>query len=317
MSIQPASSVAVIIPCYKQAHFLPEAVASVVAQTYPLWEAIIVDDGSPDDTAAVAERLIAAHPQHTIRLIRQHNQGLSASRNNAIQATQCAYILPLDADDMLEPEMLAETVAMLQAHPEVGFVYTDVHLFGEETARWSGGAYSLSKLRFDCPLMAMTLFRRAGWVAAGGFRDKMAPAGYEDWDFWLGLAECGWQGLHVPRSLVHYRRIAGSMLAGVRLHDMEMRAQLILNHARLYEPQFVAWAQRTRAPAFAADGYVLNGLHWLRAFVGYTALIALYHPHLLPKTLVRPLFCRLPVRGQAYARRLARLLRQTQAAQRA
>jgi hypothetical protein len=213
--------------------------------------------------------------------------------------------------------MLADAVSALQTSPEVGFVYTDVQLFGEETTRWSGGAYSLGKLRFDCPLMAMTLFRRVAWIEAGGFRDKMTPPGYEDWDFWLALAECGWQGRHIPRPLVRYRRTAGSMLAGVRLHDLEMRAQLILGHARLYEPPFVTWARRTRDPAFAADGYVLNGVHWLRAFVGYTALIALYHPHLLPKTLVRPLFCRLPVRGQAYARRLARLLRQTQAAQRA
>jgi Glycosyltransferases involved in cell wall biogenesis len=187
--------VSVVIPCYNQAQFLPEAVASVVAQTFTDWEIIIIDDGSPDDTAAVAQRLIAAHRDRCIRLIRQENRGLAEARNAGIRVARAPYILPLDADDMIEPEMLAQTVAALDAHPEVGFVYTDVRRFGAENNVMRTLPYSLERLRFENLMMPATLFRREAWEQVGGFRTFRPVQGYEDREFWVSLADAGWKGL--------------------------------------------------------------------------------------------------------------------------
>ncbi|GAB4209821.1 MAG: hypothetical protein OHK0022_41610 [Roseiflexaceae bacterium] len=305
------SLVTIVIPCYNHARYLPEAVASVVAQRYPHWEALIVDDGSTDASAHVAQQLVAHYPQQRIRLLRQGNQGLSAARNAGLAEAAGEYLLPLDADDRIAPELLEQAVAVLDQQPEVGFVYTDVLMFGEETTRWSGGAYSLTKLRFDCPMVPATLFRTAPARLVGGFRAEMRQ-GYEDWDFWLRLAGAGWQGYHLPLPLVHYRRSGGSMLAGARRRDMRLRAQVIRNNAALYEPGLVAWARRMATEPEAAAG----GWRDMRDFLGYAAQIARYHPRLLPKTLARPLFIRLSARQQGYARRLARLLRLTQSAAR-
>jgi glycosyltransferase involved in cell wall biosynthesis len=306
--------ISVIIPCYNHGRYLPEAVASVVAQTFGDWELIIVDDGSTDDSAAVAEQLIARYPQYRMRLLRQANQGLSPSRNNGIRVARGAYILPLDADDQIEPDMLAATLAVLERRPEVGFVYTDVRMFGEENRIWSGGPYSLDKLRFDCPMTPITLFRKHAWDATDGFRSDLYPQGYEDWDFWLSLAAAGWQGDQIARPLVRYRRSNGSMLAKARIHDLELRAQIVLHHPGLYSAGFVAWARRVCAPEWSRNGALHSNRHWWRAFAGYAALIARRNPRLLPKTLARPLFCRLSARQQGYARRLAQMLRLTQPA---
>src|SRR5918994_3496665 len=73
-----AALVSVVIPCYNQAHFLGEAIESVLAQSHPNFELIVVDDGSPDNTTEVAAR----YPE--VRLIRQENQGLSAARNSGL-----------------------------------------------------------------------------------------------------------------------------------------------------------------------------------------------------------------------------------------
>lgn len=298
--------ITVIIPCYNHGRYLPEAVESIVAQTYPRWEIVIVDDGSRDDSAEVAEALAARYPERAIRLIRQTNRGLSASRNAGLAAARGAYILPLDADDRIEPGMLAACAAVLDSRPEVGFVYTDALLFGDEQTRWSGGPYSLTKLRFDCPMLVMTLFRAGAGRAVGGFREEMRQ-GYEDWDFWLRLAGAGWRGHHLPYPLICYRRSGGSMLAGSRRRDLERRAQVIVNNAALYEPGLVAWARR-----YTAWGGPPGAWRDLRGFAGYVAQIARYQPRLVPKTLARPLFTRLSARQQGYARRLARLLRMTQ-----
>jgi glycosyltransferase involved in cell wall biosynthesis len=300
--------VSVIIPCYNHGRFLPEAVASVVAQTFGSWELIIVDDGSTDDSAAIADQLIARYPEHAMRLLRQANQGLSASRNNGIHVARGAYILPLDADDQVEPNMLAETLAVLDRRPEVGFVYTDVRMFGEENRIWSGGAYSLDKLRFDCPMVPSTLFRRRAWAATSGFSADLHPQGYEDWDFWLSLAASGWQGDHIAQPLVRYRRTSGSMLALARRHDLELRAQIILHHPSLYASGLLWWARQVCSPSWSVNGSLRTTSLWWRALAGYAAQVARYNLRLLPKTLARPLFCRLSARQQGYVRNAAWLV---------
>lgn len=96
--------VSVIIPCYNHAHYLGEAVKSVLAQTYPDWECIIVNDGSTDDTSEVARALVAGDAR--IRYVEQENRGLSGARNRGLAESRGRYIQLLDADDLIHPEKL-------------------------------------------------------------------------------------------------------------------------------------------------------------------------------------------------------------------
>jgi len=107
------SSVSVIVPCYEQAKYLPEAIESVVNQTYTNWECIIVNDGSTDNTIQVAEFLIEKYNDKQLIIINQTNKGLPEARNCGIKASKGKYILPLDADDKLYPEMLEKCTSAL------------------------------------------------------------------------------------------------------------------------------------------------------------------------------------------------------------
>src|SRR4051794_23346320 len=89
--------VSVVVTTYQHAHLLGDALASVLAQTVPPREVVVVDDGSTDDPASV----VAHYPG--VRLIRQENQGLSAARNTGLRAATGARVLFLDADDLLTP----------------------------------------------------------------------------------------------------------------------------------------------------------------------------------------------------------------------
>ena len=109
--------VSVVIPCYNQARFLGDAIESVLHQTYPHFEVIIVDDGSTDNTLEVAAR----YPQ--VRIICQVNQHVSAARNNGAEASSGTYLVFLDSDDRLLPHALAVGVKQIQDHPECAMVF--------------------------------------------------------------------------------------------------------------------------------------------------------------------------------------------------
>lgn len=110
-------SVSVIIPAYRAAHTIGRAVDSVLGQTYPAAEILVVDDGSPDDLAG-ALRPYGAR----VTLLRQEQGGAASARNLGLDAAQGQLIAFLDADDYWEPEKLERQLAVLQAHPEVGLV---------------------------------------------------------------------------------------------------------------------------------------------------------------------------------------------------
>src|SRR6266436_245876 len=118
--------VSVIIPCFNQARFLADSLASVAAQSYPHREVIVIDGGSTDDTVGVSGRF------EEVRCLRQNNQGTAAARNHGLRESRGRYVLFLDADDRLLPDALAAGVDALECDPDCGFVYGHVRLFGSD-----------------------------------------------------------------------------------------------------------------------------------------------------------------------------------------
>jgi glycosyltransferase involved in cell wall biosynthesis len=112
----PLELVSVVIPCYNQGHFLGEAIESVRAQTYPCVEIIVVDDGSTDDTAAIARAA-------GTRYIYQANAGLASARNLGFRTSQGDYLVFLDADDRLLPDAIQAGWQALRDYPEAAIVY--------------------------------------------------------------------------------------------------------------------------------------------------------------------------------------------------
>ncbi len=107
-----AELVSVVIPCYQQAQYLGEAIESVLSQTYPHLEIVVVDDGSTDNVAAIASR----YPG--VRCIREPNSGPAAARNAGIRNSNGDFLVFLDADDRLLPEGVEAGVRALEARPE-------------------------------------------------------------------------------------------------------------------------------------------------------------------------------------------------------
>jgi len=184
--------VTVVIPCYNQAHFLGEAVESVLSQSHPRHEIVVVDDGSTDDTAEVASR----YPG--VRLIRQENGGLSAARNAGLGQSRGEYVVFLDADDRLLPEALEVGVRELEAHPRCAFVSGHIRLIAADGSplRIPPQALHRAHVRGDHYLGLLyyssvwipgsVMFRSSIFGSIGGFDPSVDGAA--DYDLYLRIA---------------------------------------------------------------------------------------------------------------------------------
>ena len=215
--------VSVIIPTYNYGHLIDETLHSLYAQTYDHWEAIVVDDGSTDNTAAVVHEHMGK--DRRIKFYQQENRKQAVARNLGLHHCSGQYVLFLDADDLIEPRKLEVQVALLEQHPEVDIVYGSVRYFKSKTSadglgiEWaevdsrvpavrSGGRevlYLLIRNNF-MPTNA-PLARRRVIDEVGPFDELLPPA--EDWDYWIRCAILG--------KYFHYDDSEGS-LALRRLH---------------------------------------------------------------------------------------------------
>jgi glycosyltransferase involved in cell wall biosynthesis len=181
--------VSVVIPCYNQAHFLGEAIESVLSQSYTNFEIVVVDDGSTDNTSEVAGRYDG------VRLIRQENRGLSGARNTGIRHSEGEYLVFLDADDRLLPGALEVGLWWFGAHPECAFVSghfryidTDGSFLVQRDQNYVGdwNHYAALLMGNYIGMIAGAMFRRTVVESVGGFDTSMVAC--EDYDLYLRIA---------------------------------------------------------------------------------------------------------------------------------
>jgi len=211
VTLRDNPSVSVVIPCFNQARFLAQAVNSALAQVDSRVEVIVVNDGSADETAAVA----AAYGDR-IKYIEQANQGLCAARNVGIRHATGEFLQFLDADDFIAPSMHANMTSVLAADPGAVAAYTGCTIVdheGKPVDAHAGVPESKDVfhrlLEFNpWPPHALIVRRRA--VEAAGCFD-LGLRSCEDWDLWLRIAVKGGSFRLVPGNFAYYRRYPGSM----------------------------------------------------------------------------------------------------------
>jgi glycosyltransferase involved in cell wall biosynthesis/peptidoglycan/xylan/chitin deacetylase (PgdA/CDA1 family) len=214
-------TVTVVIPCYNLGAYVNEAVQSVLDQTYPNFEILLIDDGSTDP---VTRLLFASYRRPRTRILRTENQGLARTRNLGIREAAGRYVSFLDADDLFEPTFLERTVSVLEADPSVAFASCWLVGFGEASFLWTPATCDFPHLLAEDTVCTAALTRREALVSVGGFDDAMPVPGYEDWDLAIGLVERGLRGRIVPEMLFRYRIRPGSMTGSCTAPE---------NHARL------------------------------------------------------------------------------------
>jgi glycosyltransferase involved in cell wall biosynthesis len=225
-------TISAIIPLYNGARFIEDAITSVLAQTRPADEIIVIDDGSTDDGAAIVARLAASHP---VRLLSQPNRGQAAARNLGIAHSTGTLIALLDQDDMWYPRHLERLMKPFRrtATRPLGWVYSnldEVNIDGKMVVREClNSAIGVQHPKRDLigclstdmfVLPSASLISRAAFDAVGGFDERLS--GFEDDDLFVRLFRACYDNVYLPEALTKWRIFSGSASFSLRMGKSRM-----------------------------------------------------------------------------------------------
>jgi len=301
--------VSVVIPTHNRAHYVTQAIDSVLAQTYANYEIIVVDDGSTDDTRhvlrAYGDRLRYIYQEN-------HNRGPAAALNRAVSEARGKYIALLDDDDMWLPSKLELQIAVLEQDPEIGFLGTDMYITdasGNVIDRWGkppSVAETFASLIEDNILgNPSVVVRKRLFDQVGGFDASLRTT--QDYDLWLRLARISrFKCLDVPT--VKWR-MHGSNKHKDRVQKLEDRVRILTRCGNLDHLSFVGRRRRMAklyyeyAEDFEGMGlFALAGRTYLKAVAAHPAVGRYYwrgratgflgwRPCRILRTYVRALRC--------------------------
>jgi glycogen synthase len=245
-SVAPAREpiVSIVIPYYRLSAYITETVASAFAQTHASIEVIVVNDGSFTEDDWILGELAAEYP---LSVLSQLNSGLGAARNFGVTQSRGRYVLPLDADNMLEPTFIERTLEVLESDPAVAYATTWSRYIDADGRELEAPNIGYQPIGNGSPMIerdniagdAISLMRR--WLFDSGFSYNEDLVSYEDWDLYRRLHRSGHVGVVIPERLFRYRvrkdsmiralgfphteRLYGEMAAGVREREVRWESK--------------------------------------------------------------------------------------------
>ena len=228
--------VSIITPCYNQAQYLPEALESVLRQSYPYWECIIVNDGSKDNTEEVA--LGYCSKDKRFQYYFKENSGVCDTRNFAAGRSSGKYLLPLDADDMIGEEYIEKGVIEFEKDKTVEAVFGKGVFCGELVGEIILKPFDYKTLLLENVFYNSVMFRKSRFESVGGYNKNM-HAGWEDWELMISLLYENAKVVKLPDLCYYYRILSGSRERSItEKRQEELFLQIYNNHKEDYDRFF-------------------------------------------------------------------------------
>lgn len=227
----PLPRVSIIIPCYNHGHYLQEAIDSVEQyQPQEDYELLIINDGSTDkNTIGILQKL----ENEGYQIIHQENKGLAGARNQGIKESSGDYILPLDSDNRIRPTYISKGIQILDKYKDVGVVYGNRQLFGEENQIFIPPEFSIRWQLVQNHIDACAMIRKNVLKKLDGYDADMPVMGYEDWELWIRIYKAGYKFYHINKVLFDYRVDESSMVHNTKKEEKHKRVIYYIHQKHL------------------------------------------------------------------------------------
>lgn len=246
--------VSIVLPVYNGSRFLRDSIDSCLAQTYPSWELVIVDDCSTDATSTVLED--CRRKDARIRIVRHDvNRGLPAALNTGFRVAVGEYLAWTSDDNLYRPRALSAMTAFLDTHPDIGLVYAD-YSYIDEAGKVTGTktAPPVDTIWDSNPVGPCFLYRRDVRNRIGDYTEALFTA--EDYDYWLRITAQYKVGV-IHENLYMYRLHGGSLTS-----QRQEKIQLAVLEAVRRNLKNQSWMSRRSR----AQGYIHHG--WRAWYLG-------------------------------------------------
>lgn len=252
-------NLSIIIPCYNSEATLVETITSVIAQEYDSWEAILVNDGSPDGLEKTALQWAKKEPR--IRYYKKENGGLGSARNYGIEKAKGEFILPLDSDNKVKPLFAKEAIPILQNNEKIGVVHGNAEYFGEKKGIWNVESFNFEKMLLQNYIDACAIYRKSLWEAVGGYDTHMPYQGNEDWELWLAFANKNVSFYHLNKVTFDYRVSKNSMIKSFssemfKANREYVRKKYSHHYYRYFKKYYTAFKKSKAHPLLTSFNYL-------------------------------------------------------------
>lgn len=202
-------TISIIMGIYNCADTLPDAIDSLLEQTYTDWELIMCDDGSSDNSFEVAEQYTKLYSDRIVLLRNVQNMGLNYTLNHCLRHASGVYIARMDGDDISAPERFEKEIQALEERPEIAVVSTNMTYFNEQGTWGKGNVIPFptgKDFMHGTPFChAPCMIRRTVMEEIGGYTDDPKYLRVEDYDLWVKLYAAGYRGMNLEEPLYHMR----------------------------------------------------------------------------------------------------------------
>ena len=205
-----SKKISILMGIYNCASTLREAIDSIIAQTYDNWEFIICDDGSKDESYAIAQEYAAKAPNRFRILQNERNMGLNHTLNRCLAAATGEYVARMDGDDLCEADRFEKEAAFLNEHPEYAIVSCHMTMF-DESGTWGIVKTKETPQVRDFPttvpmfVHAACMIRREAFLDVDGYTEDERLLRVEDYHLWYKFYAKGYRGYNLPEALYHMR----------------------------------------------------------------------------------------------------------------
>lgn len=204
-----APRISVLMGIYNCADTLPEAIESILNQTVQDFELIMCEDGSGDDTYAVAQDYQKRYPDKIVLLKNEKNLGLNLTLNRCLKVAKGEFIARMDGDDRCDPDRFEQELEVLEQRPDLAFVCSAIRLFDDE------GVWGTTRpveepqrkhFAWGNPFShGSCMGRKAAFDAMGGYSENPKVVRVEDYHLWIRMYGAGMKGINLPQPLYDLR----------------------------------------------------------------------------------------------------------------